>query len=64
MSMQDDALGISCPICHAPVDIQCVRIVWDAKDGQYIPRLIQRFEAHGKRVRAFEKFRYEGSDDQ
>ena len=60
MSMQDDALGISCPICHAPVDVQCVRIVWEAKWGMYVPSLVLRDEPHGKRVRAFEKFRYKG----
>jgi hypothetical protein len=56
-----NALGISCPVCHAPVDVQCVRTAWEAKDGQYVPKLIER-DPHSKREMAFKKYRMGSSD--
>lgn len=63
MSMEDDAIGITCPYCLAPVGVNCVSVHWNAKDGKYIPSLHEKDEPHGKRVRRYEKFRYEGEND-
>lgn len=63
MSMEDDAIGITCPTCLAPVDVKCVSIHWNAVNGEYKPSFHKKDEPHAKRVRRWEKFRYEGEDD-
>lgn len=61
-TLEDQAWGITCPVCHAPVGSNCVSIRWSAVEGAHVPRLVESVSLHSKRVRRFEKFRMESED--
>lgn len=50
------ALTITCPDCHAPMDVRCVAQMWTCSSGQWKPYCIPR-HAHSRRVKAARKFR-------
>lgn len=50
------ALLITCPVCHAPVGVQCIAHMWTCSSGQWEPYCIPR-HAHSRRVKAARKYR-------
>jgi hypothetical protein len=50
------ALLITCPDCHAPVDVRCVAQMWTCRNGAWEPYCVPR-HAHSRRVKAARKYR-------
>lgn len=48
-------MAITCPDCHAPVNVQCVTTHWRAADGQFMPYHVNR-EPHHRRMKRFSRF--------